>query len=68
VSRFVVGSAHGGVAMEEAEHVTVLVQGGDIVVRVAGFYAVYFKPINQSQLILRRRTDTNDHALLARAW
>jgi hypothetical protein len=54
--------------MEEAEHVTVLVQGGDIVVRVAGFYAVYFKPINQSQLILRRRTDTNDHALLARAW
>ena len=56
------------VAMEEADHVTVLVQDGDIVVSVAGFYAVYFKPINQPQLILRRRTDTDDHALLARAW
>ena len=57
-----------GVAMQEADHVTVLVQDGDIVVSVAGFYAVYFKPINQPQLILRRRTDTDDHALLARSW
>ena len=34
----------GAVALEEADHVTVLVQDGDIVVSVAGFYAVYFKP------------------------
>ena len=53
--------------MEEAGHVTVLVQDGDIAVSVAGLYAVYFKPRNQPQLILRRRTDTDDRALLARA-
>jgi hypothetical protein len=53
--------------LEEADHVTVLVQDGDIVVSMAGFYAVYFKPRNQPQLILRRRIDTDDHALLARA-
>lgn len=40
-----------------------LVQGSDIVVSVAGFYAVYYKPTNEPQLKLRRRTD---HALLAR--
>ena len=40
----------------------------DIIVSLADFYAVYFKPTNQPQLILRRRTDTDDHELLARAW
>lgn len=30
---------------------------------MAGFYAVYYKPTNEPQLKLRRRTD---HALLAR--
>jgi hypothetical protein len=52
----------------QSDHVTVLVQDGDIVVSAAGFYAVYYKPCNQPQLILRRRTDTDDHGLLARAW
>jgi hypothetical protein len=28
----------------------------------------YYKPDNQPQLILRRRTITDDHALLAVAW
>ena len=39
----------------------------DIVVSMAGFCAVYYKPSYQSQLILRRRTDTYDHELIARA-
>lgn len=30
--------------------------------------AVYFMPDSQPQLILRRRTATDDHALLAGAW
>jgi hypothetical protein len=46
----------------------VVVQDDDIIVSLADFYAVYFKPTNQPQLILRRRTDTDDHELLARAW
>ena len=46
----------------------VVVQDDDIIVSVADFYAVYFKPTNQPQLILRRRTDTDDHELMARAW
>jgi hypothetical protein len=43
------------------------VQDGDIVVSVAGFSAVYYKPSNQPQLILKRRTETEDHELLAAA-
>jgi len=46
----------------------VVVQDDVIIVSLADFYAVYFKPTNQPQLILRRRTDTDDHELLARAW
>ena len=29
------------------------------------FFAVYIRPTNQPQLILKRRTDTDDHMLLA---
>ena len=43
-----------------------MVKDGDIVVSVAGFCAVYYKPSNQPQLILRRRSETDDYALLAR--
>jgi hypothetical protein len=32
------------------------------------FFAVYTKPNNQPQLILKRRTDTDDHVLLAQVW
>ena len=34
----------------------------------AGFCAVYTKLADQRQLILRRRTQTDDYELLARAW
>jgi len=51
-----------------SDHLTVVVQDGDIVVSMARFSAMYYKPNNQSQLILRRRTDTYDHELIARAW
>jgi hypothetical protein len=50
---------------QQSDHVIVLVQDGDT---VAGFCAVYYKPSNQPQLILRRRSDTDDHTLLAQAW
>jgi hypothetical protein len=44
------------------------VRGDEIVVRTLGFYAAYSKSSDAPQLILRRRTETNDHELLARAW
>jgi hypothetical protein len=44
------------------------VRGDEIVVRTLGFFAAYAKPSDAPQLILRRRTETNDHELLARAW
>jgi hypothetical protein len=41
---------------------------GELIVKSGDFCAVYYKPDGQPQLILRRRTPTEDHALLARAW
>ena len=32
------------------------------------FCAIYTKPNNQPRLILMRRTDTDDHVLLAQVW
>jgi hypothetical protein len=32
------------------------------------FVAIFTKPKNQPRLILMRRTDTNDHVLIAQAW
>jgi hypothetical protein len=43
-------------------------QGGEITVSLADFCAIYVKPSDQAQLILRRRTETDDHDLLALAW
>ena len=44
-------------------------QDGDIIVTDGAFTAVYFKPDKlDPQLKLKRRTHTDDHALLARAW
>jgi hypothetical protein len=40
----------------------------DLLVSTKGFCAVYYKPSNQSQLVLRTRTQTNDHTLKAQAW
>jgi hypothetical protein len=42
--------------------------GGEIVVRSAGFRAVYFKSSCGQRLILKRRTETDDYHLLTRAW
>ena len=44
------------------------VRGDEIVVRTLGFYAAYAKSSDAPQLILRRRTDTDDHELLAGSW
>jgi hypothetical protein len=38
----------------------------EIFVTESSFYAAYCKPANQSHLVLRRRTATDDHELLAR--
>jgi hypothetical protein len=35
---------------------------------IAEFFAVYVKPTSEPQLILKRRTQTEDYALLAQAW
>ena len=55
-------------SMTKKERLIVVARDGEIVVSVAGFKAVYYKPTNQPQLILWRRSDTDDHELLARAW
>ena len=47
---------------------SVRVQGGEIIVTLSEFCAIYMKPTNQPQLILKRRTGTDDYELLARAW
>jgi hypothetical protein len=52
----------------KSARLVIVVQDGDIIVSVSDFYAVYYKPTNQPQLILRRRTDTENHELLAQAW
>jgi hypothetical protein len=41
---------------------------GDLVVTSGDFRAVYYKPSDHPQLVLRSRTITDDHALLAQAW
>ena len=47
----------------------VVVQGDEIIVTSAtGFRAAYFKRPYHPQLVLRCRTQTDDHELLARAW
>jgi hypothetical protein len=41
---------------------------GELVVTSGDFRAVYYKPSDHPQLVLRSRTLTDDHALLARSW
>jgi hypothetical protein len=45
------------------------VHQGDIIVSLAeeGFRAVYYKPSDQPQLVLKHRTETDDYDLLAQA-
>ena len=43
------------------------VLGGNLIVTTAGFCAVYYKPTDQPQLIMRLRRKSDDHELLAKA-
>jgi hypothetical protein len=43
-------------------------RGDEIVVRTLGFCAAYEKPTDAPQLVLKRRTETDDRESLARAW
>jgi hypothetical protein len=43
-------------------------RSGEIVVKSAGFGAVYFKSPSRQQLVLKRRSETDDYQLLTRAW
>ena len=47
-----------------------IVREGELGVSLPGddFCAVYHKPTNQPQLILKRRTQTDDYVVLACAW
>jgi hypothetical protein len=54
--------------MSETVFFQVQEREGDIIVTSGDFCAVYYKPTKEPQLKLRRRTDTNDHVLLARSW
>jgi hypothetical protein len=40
----------------------------DLMVSTERFCAVYYKPADQPQLVLRIRTQSDDDELLARAW
>jgi hypothetical protein len=44
------------------------VEGDKITVTLPGLQAVYYKPANRPQLVLKRRNETDNHELLARAW
>jgi len=52
--------------VERSNPVFVEVQGGSVIV----FYAIYTMPTTtpRPRLILKRRSDTEDYELLARAW
>jgi len=51
-----------------SEEFSVEVADGDIVVIIGAFRAAYYKTPNDPQLFLRYRTQTKDHALMAKAW
>src|SRR5262245_40984951 len=46
----------------------VRVQGGEIIVTLADFCAIYVNPSSTPHLILKRRTETADHETLSRAY
>ena len=48
----------------------VVEKGGNLIVSLPSgkFKAVYYKAAHQPQLILRERTKTDDHELIADAW
>jgi hypothetical protein len=60
------------VSLEKSNCLFVEVQGDSVIVTepVTQFYAIYTVPTTapRPRLILKRRTDTEDYELLARAW
>jgi hypothetical protein len=52
--------------LEEPNRVFVEVRGDDIIVTALGFYAAYSKPSRQPQLILRRRSDTDEICIMGK--
>ena len=58
--------------VERSNPVFVEVQGGSVIVTepTTQFYAIYTMPTTtpRPRLILKRRSDTEDYELLARAW
>ena len=44
------------------------VHNGDLIIISGQFCAVYYKSLDQPQLILRTRTHTKDFELLAMVW
>ena len=61
--------AEDGLAMTNAE-LQVEVRGDLIIIThpATQFFAVYVKPNNRSELVLKRRTDTGDNVLLVQVW
>ena len=58
-----------GLAMTNAE-LQVEVRGDLIIIAHSPtqFLAIYAKPNNRSELVLKRRTDTGDNVLLVQVW
>jgi hypothetical protein len=55
--------------LEKRRRLFVIVTGDEIVVTSdAGFRAAYCRRPHHPQLIIRRRTDTDDHEMIAQAW
>jgi len=54
--------------VKSPEEFVVEERSGEIVVKSAGFGAVYFKSSSRQQLVLKRRSETDDYQLLTRAW
>ncbi len=56
-------------ALEKQRRLFVIVTGDEIVVTSdTGFRAAYCRRPHHPQLIVRRRTDTDDHEIIAQAW
>jgi predicted nuclease of predicted toxin-antitoxin system len=59
----------GTAVLEKQRRLFVVVKGDEIVVTSdTGFRATYCRRPNRPQLIIRRRTDTDDNEVLAQAW
>jgi hypothetical protein len=59
----------GALSLEQRKRLFVVVKGDEIIVtNYAGFRAAYCRRPNHPRLIVRRRTDTDDHEVLVQAW